>query len=63
VLKGREMLGSGSIPEIPKDFCEQLARNSEAGPISLAFAKVLDAENNLHQLRLRDLEQKKKADA
>jgi len=50
------MLGEIFNHKMPDDWVEQMARNENAGPIAMSFAKVLDAERKLHELRIEQLE-------
>jgi len=46
-------LGCGEHLVLPENFLQQVAKNNGAGPISTAFAGILDAQRNMFELELQ----------
>ncbi len=46
-------LGSGNVPSLPEDFYSKLAENTNAGPITRAFAALADCQCKFTNITIR----------
>lgn len=53
-------LGSGEPLGLPKDFGVRLAKSNNAGPITIAFMGILDAQRNLNNIELERISKLRK---